>query len=51
MMGINYMDKCEDCGYKNKTGRDKCPECGGDSWRKIKSKKLKVKPKTTKLRF
>jgi len=32
------MDKCKSCGYKNKTGRDKCPECGDDTWVKVKSK-------------
>jgi hypothetical protein len=37
------MDKCDSCGYKNKTDRDKCPECGDDTWVEIKSKK-----KTTK---
>jgi uncharacterized OB-fold protein len=37
------MDKCRDCGYKNKTNRDKCPECGGDDWVKIKKPKKKKK--------
>lgn len=33
------MDKCKECGYKNKTGTDKCPECGGDTWVKIRKDK------------
>lgn len=40
--------RCSECGYRNKTNRDKCPECGGDSWTntpKKKKNRRKQKPK------